>query len=607
MASAGGHWMKAKVGPYAGSMVFVPGVKSGTAKEHYYPAGYGNKGKTIEKNASVQGGLSVYQNEAGEWVVAHTDSGMSLGPKFDNKAGAMLAMEELNQAGGKIWTQNANEIQGSAKDLKPLADNLNKYKNITEGSAEIGMDLLKENYSINQKALQQKAAKLTQTSTQANQAAAAAKAPLTKANPENYGLGSPTIKGIKVEGGQVVYNKKTGKYDVLDDDNNVVKSYISLGNAQTAAPGAIAASKAGQASQTGAQVSPVKQGKLTATVPEGASQTFKDNAQDVQITTIMGKKQTVAGIPVEISGVEGQPSITYNKQTGKYHVNDPNGKTISKGHDTFTQAGNSLAKHYAPKEPSGTYAKAEKASLSTPTGKKLEGVAVDGGLVSFNTQSGKYELHNFDGNKISEHSSLGSAQTKAGQIKEYSNPNVSHWVSDKYGSVSAGESALASHFEKHAASLTSGENSAMNSYQDSGYTDLNGSMWSGNTAWQATKIANLNSAIKKSPGLPQAVKLSYKTSNSNTVAWAKNAKVGDIWKSKAFTSTSIDKNVWSGEIKFRFNAPKGLKGFFMNAKGRYSSHPGEKEYLIGPSNKWKLVNKTQSGSSIYLDMEWIGD
>ena len=618
MASAGGHWMKASVGPFAGQMVFVPKTGMGMAKE--IGAGAGGS-YDITKSATVQGGLAVYQNEHGQWVVAHASSGVSLGPTFTSEAGALVAMEELNQMGGKIWVQKGSEIAnipGLKDTVKPI---MGKHNAKTGEQNAKALEELQNNYSVNQK----KAA-ATATATQAKGkydvefnpdtgelvAGTAAKpaAATNKANPANYTEGAAGgINGVGIESpggavkGKIAYNQETGKFDVIDSDNNVVSSHTKFSDAKDYGPidlevtgGQLAnldkpaatatANQAGQA--TGYQ-----KGTLTQPVPQGASQAFKDAAEDVNVTYKMGKQTTKAGVPIDIGHPDGKPSITYNEKTGKYHANDITGKTVST-HDTMGEAGAAIGKMYAPKTPTGTYANSLKTTFDV-NGQQMEAVKVNGGHVTFDKWTGNYTLHTSEGVEVPGFDSLESAQNTAIALKGTGGKAGMKWGAELYGSYYKADEVLAQASGQHAKAMTQAEHAGMAAWQGNQYyTPMNDHLWKGTPASPTVlkHIANVKSGMAKGKGLPQDMVLERKKHAGSSLAKIiDNIEVGGIYHSKGMDATSIKKNTWSGTYAVKYNAPKGLKGFYMNSKGYSSKYSNEFEFLIAPNTAWKVISK----------------
>lgn len=599
MASAGGHWMKATTGPFAGSMVFVPGQGSGTALETGAKAGVGSY--NITKNATVQGGLAVYQNEHGDWVVAHAGSGVSLGPAFTTQAGALVAMEELNQMGGKLWLQDGSQLANTPGLKDATQGIMSKHKDIaTITSYKEAKKALDDNYSINQKAAKPAAEATTTANKTMSQTL---KETTPKANPANYSTDAEgNIKGVTVQDtgvpGKIAYNQNTGKFDVIDSDGNVVSSHSSFDNAKTYGPVDLETISPALGTQptAGTASTPTagyQKGKLTQPVPQNASQDFKDYAEDVQVTYKMGKTTTKAGVPIDVGHPDGKPSITFNEKTGQYHANDISGKTIST-HNSMAEAGQAIGKMYAPKTPSGAYASAPKASV-TINGQQVEGVKVEGGTVVFDKFSGQYTLHTTSGTAVPGFASLETAKQTATALQGTAGSAGKKWAEELYGDVYKADNVMSQAAGVHAKAMTQAEHAGMAAWQgNTWYSEMNDHLWKGTPASPTAlkHIANVKSGMAKGQGLPQDMILERKKwAGSSMAKLIDNLQVGQMYVSKGLDATSIKKGMWSGDYTIKYHAPKGLKGFYMNAKGYKSKYSNEMEFLVAPNTAWKVIGK----------------
>lgn len=180
-----------------------------------------------------------------------------------------------------------------------------------------------------------------------------------------------------------------------------------------------------------------------------------------------------------------------------------------------------------------------------------------------------------------------------------------------YGSHAKIADKLGGHFEGHAKSLTDAEAATLYDYQGAGFVKVNKALWKpGGKVTLSTKqqIADLDAVMKKSPGLPKDQVLSRSTTKYHPLfKLAQALSVGDTYIAKGFDSTGAYSHASEKTtgVLIRFNAPKGLKGFFMQAKG-YKARLHELEYLLPRNLKWKVVGKTNSNGLITLDLAFEG-
>lgn len=185
-------------------------------------------------------------------------------------------------------------------------------------------------------------------------------------------------------------------------------------------------------------------------------------------------------------------------------------------------------------------------------------------------------------------------------------------VRDVYDDIYAADSAFANHFDVAAAKYTSRQLDALGYYQDGKYDYINSLLWKGYTAGNLDQVngwvKELDGAMKAGPGLPHNTMLyRYKGSTSEAYTWAKAVKVGGTYQPKGFDSTTVDSKFdWTAKLTLRYQAPKGFKGFYMNAKGYSSSHEHEYEYLLPRNVQWRVAGKqVKENGQITIDLEWV--
>lgn len=251
---------------------------------------------------------------------------------------------------------------------------------------------------------------------------------------------------------------------------------------------------------------------------------------------------------------------------------------------------------------------------------QVDGVMVgDNGeyAVTYNKQTAKYHVVEMQGGTtISTHAtaneafSVGYTAVKNNKPAA-ANPNFKD-VTDLYGTTSQANAIFAKHFAPHTGKLTGDESSALSGYQDGKFDYINSALWGPNPGAATPQVKgwvkNIDTAMKKSPGLPHDTMLyRRKPSGSELYQWAKITKVGATYESKGYDSTSISKDfAHGGSVVLRYRAPKGLSGFFMNTNGYNSQYPHEYEYLLPRNLKWNVIGKSQSGSQIIIDLEYGG-
>lgn len=186
-------------------------------------------------------------------------------------------------------------------------------------------------------------------------------------------------------------------------------------------------------------------------------------------------------------------------------------------------------------------------------------------------------------------------------------------VRDVYGDIYQANDALAGHFDLSKVKTTEAQIDAVSHYQDGKYDYINRMLWKGESGYYSDAtvkgwIKDIDGAMKASPGLPHDMMLfRFKQSGSALHKWAEKAKIGTTYKSKGFDSTTVDSKFdTSPKVTMRYHAPKGTKGFYMNANGYSSSHPQEYEYLLPRNLKWEVTGKhVGSSGQITIDLELV--
>lgn len=186
-------------------------------------------------------------------------------------------------------------------------------------------------------------------------------------------------------------------------------------------------------------------------------------------------------------------------------------------------------------------------------------------------------------------------------------------VRDVYGDIYTANDAFAAHFDVAKAKYTANQIDAVSQYQDGKFDYINAMLWQGKELYysQATVkgwIKDIDGAMKKSPGLPHDTLLyRFKQSSSSLAKWAEKAKIGTPYKPKGFDSTSANSQFdKTAKVTLRYHAPKGVKGFYMNANGYSSSHPHEYEYLLPRNLKWQVSGKhVNEAGRITIDLELV--
>lgn len=159
---------------------------------------------------------------------------------------------------------------------------------------------------------------------------------------------------------------------------------------------------------------------------------------------------------------------------------------------------------------------------------------------------------------------------------------------------------LADYKENAAPKLTGAENTALNSYQGSGYVEINNALRHQNTGnFDASqlqpalraKIKAIDSAMKKWQ-VPQDVVVTRGLHNAH---WAEGVNMeGKTVTEFGYSSTAFKNSNFGGSIIMKITVPKGTNAVHMNGK-KTSSHPGENELLLPRSTRYVVTKDENSG------------
>ncbi len=167
--------------------------------------------------------------------------------------------------------------------------------------------------------------------------------------------------------------------------------------------------------------------------------------------------------------------------------------------------------------------------------------------------------------------------------------------------------------------ITAAEQSALHSYQGSGYHSINGANWSGNPHSSAKQ---LDSLIAKVGGAPANMVMVRSEGSSHPLySQAASLNVGDHYVSLGFDSAySAGGSDWSwgasgptSGVRVYYRVPKGTPLVHLNSlPGYHSSIPGEHEVVFGRNLCWEVVGKKvspkASGShpKVEITVQYVG-
>ena len=134
---------------------------------------------------------------------------------------------------------------------------------------------------------------------------------------------------------------------------------------------------------------------------------------------------------------------------------------------------------------------------------------------------------------------------------------------------------------------------AIQSYTGSGYSAINGSLWQGNPSGAAKAAAEAFKTLAHD--IQPGTILSRKISLYGQDLAGMQASVGKILQEPAVSSTTIDPDIWSGNIQLKMTVGPGVKGLFVGVGSKpggdaISFNANEKEVLLPPNTRM-LVQK----------------
>jgi hypothetical protein len=149
---------------------------------------------------------------------------------------------------------------------------------------------------------------------------------------------------------------------------------------------------------------------------------------------------------------------------------------------------------------------------------------------------------------------------------------------------------------------------AVQSYTGSGYQEMNNGLWKGNPSGAAKSAAEALHTLSHevTPGTILSRKIGVHGSDLEQLVGALaggkgQGMVGHVLQEPAIMSTSIDPDVWSGNVHIKMNIGPGVKGLYVGPGsdpngGAVSSHASEKELLLPPNTRM-IVNKIKKSGS----------
>lgn len=156
----------------------------------------------------------------------------------------------------------------------------------------------------------------------------------------------------------------------------------------------------------------------------------------------------------------------------------------------------------------------------------------------------------------------------------------------------------------YAEGLSPEDRKVVRRYTGGDFTWMNRHMRTGHKTSQSVKdkIITLKRVVDEAPAFGKSTELVRMTSVDMS-----NYKIGDTFTERAFSSTSLDKNIVSlNSHWFRISMPAHAKGLFVSGIG---GHASEREVILNPSS-FKITGITPMAdrdNRFVYDMEWIGD
>lgn len=149
----------------------------------------------------------------------------------------------------------------------------------------------------------------------------------------------------------------------------------------------------------------------------------------------------------------------------------------------------------------------------------------------------------------------------------------------------------------HYSAASQMDGTPLKKYTGSSYIPMNKSLASGEPNPDA------KAAIKKMKELqqpiPEGTFLSRKITVDQALINQYEKSIGHVIQDPAIISTSIDKNVWSGNMHWRITVGKGVKGLYA---GNFSNYPGEKEMILPPGTRFYIKKVEKSGNNAFVDL-----
>lgn len=160
-------------------------------------------------------------------------------------------------------------------------------------------------------------------------------------------------------------------------------------------------------------------------------------------------------------------------------------------------------------------------------------------------------------------------------------------------SVTAQSAAAAAMLKATKNASNSDAIAAMKYHTGSGYIELNATLRDGvpGSASHDKALARAAAIESGSTDLPAGLLLSRKVNIGGFSDWS--AKKGTIITEPGITSTSINPNVWSGNVYLRLKIGAGVKGAYVGpAKGEspISVNSGEHEVILPRNTKWLIAD-----------------
>lgn len=587
MAASGGFWIKGSGGASAGKL-FVPAMKQGAGASIKVGPVAGEYVNGISQGHMI---LHKAPNKTGQYWISNMTTGETVVKGLKTEAVGKAALETMHMVGG---IKNPDPKVGATytgktnADIPPLQSKLlNAEGKAVEHGAVKAVDKAalaakkaaaqqlkeaqeaekfakKQQQEMDAQAAKEYAAQQAEMAADkaaaaTKQAAKAANAKIEKAiklDPDQQYLASKYAKmseqavnaGLSVEpehlhsvsnGIPLHGNSMTGYKVYNKDGNKIVHEWTkSVAIAKTQkyldqqgipgdkTPGsgkAIAKQAAkGMLPETAQAAAPAK-----------AAPTWKEG--NVQITTLMGKKETVTGMLTE----KGDYAVTKNPKTGQYHVTElASGKTIAKHGDMDAAKQDALA-----------YSTGAKTTTTAPAAKPVSSYGLPKDVPA------NYKVYK----------SLSEANS---DLKQAYAPQAQNWSGQQVDAL------------KHWSST-------------SGCIDINTAAWSGNvgkaSAKGQTSIKHLDSLFEqsKTPHDMVVVRTDYIGNWVHKIA--NNLKVGDNYIAKGYDAASANASWGAGSsARFVYHVPAGTKAVYLNAKS--ASHYGsEGELLFKRGLVWKVA------------------